>query len=45
MADDYGALVILAAAGREGEVEVISVTLVESAFAAGRQFDLGASRA
>jgi len=52
MADDYGALVMLEHDGdRTGEGpdagaadagEVIAVTLVESAFAAGRAFDLGA---
>jgi len=52
MADDYGALVMLdhdgagtgeGPDGGEGdEGEVIVVTLVESAFAAGRAFDLGA---
>ncbi|GAA6199439.1 heme NO-binding domain-containing protein [Aquicoccus sp. SU-CL01552] len=52
MADDYGALVMLDHDGAEtgegpdggaGDAgEVIVVTLVESAFAAGRAFDLGA---
>ncbi|NVO54685.1 heme NO-binding domain-containing protein [Rhodobacteraceae bacterium B1Z28] len=42
MADDYGALVMLSHDGQQGNAEVISVTLVESAFAAGRHFDLGA---
>jgi len=42
MADDYGALVMLSDDGRCGEVEAISIILVESAFAKGRQFDLGA---
>jgi hypothetical protein len=42
MADDYGALVILSHDGQHETVEVISVTLVESAFAEGRHFDLGA---
>ena len=37
MADDYGALVMLTHDGRQGEVEVISIILVESAFAEGRQ--------
>ncbi|WP_375173391.1 heme NO-binding domain-containing protein [Pseudooceanicola sp.] len=42
MADDYGALVMLDHRGvREGREE-IEITLVESAFAEGRQFDLGA---
>lgn len=42
MADDYGALVILTHEGGRHGVEVISMVLVESAFAEGRQFDLGA---
>lgn len=52
MADDYGALVMLEhdgdrtgegpGGGEEDAGEVIAVTLVESAFAAGRAFDLGA---
>jgi len=42
MADDYGALVMLSDEGRQGEVDVISILLVESAFAEGRRFDLGA---
>ncbi len=41
MADDYGALVMLSHEGQQGEAEVISILLVESAFAEGRQFDLG----
>ncbi|CUJ87131.1 Heme NO binding protein [Ruegeria denitrificans] len=44
MADDYGALAMLSHDGREGEAEVISIVLVESAFAKGRQFDLGARK-
>lgn len=42
MADDYGALVILTHAGQRGGVDVISMVLIESAFAEGRHFDLGA---
>jgi len=42
MADDYGALVMLDHRGRRDGCEVISVALVESAFAEGRRFDLGA---
>ncbi|MCA1337039.1 heme NO-binding domain-containing protein [Pseudooceanicola marinus] len=42
MADDYGALVMLDHAGHHQQEEVIEVTLVESAFAEGRAFDLGA---
>lgn len=44
MADDYGALVMLTHNGSNGEVDVIRITLVESAFAEGRQFDLGARK-
>lgn len=42
MADDYGALVMLDHRGRRDGCEVISITLIESAFARGRSFDLGA---
>ncbi|WP_120635877.1 heme NO-binding domain-containing protein [Ruegeria sp. EL01] len=42
MADDYGALVMLSHDGEDETVDMISVTLVESAFAEGRHFDLGA---
>ena len=42
MADDYGALVMLEHQGRRDGQEVIAITLVESAFAEGRHFDLGA---
>lgn len=42
MADDYGALVFLEHCGTSKGVEVIEITLVESSFAAGRHFDLGA---
>ncbi len=44
MADDYGALVILSHDGHRNGTEVISITLVESAFAEGRHFDLGARK-
>ena len=44
MADDYGALVILSHDGCKEQVASISVTLVESAFSEGRQFDLGARK-
>ncbi len=44
MADDYGALVILSHEGRKEQVDSISVTLIESAFSEGRQFDLGARK-
>ncbi|WP_419738271.1 heme NO-binding domain-containing protein [Ruegeria sp.] len=40
MADDYGALVMLSHDGQKGEAEVISILLVESSFAEGRQFDV-----
>ncbi|NOD92128.1 heme NO-binding protein [Ruegeria sp. HKCCD4884] len=42
MADDYGALVILSHEGQQQDSDVISIMLVESAFAEGRHFDLGA---
>ncbi|MGR3635033.1 MAG: heme NO-binding domain-containing protein [Shimia sp.] len=42
MADDYGALVFLEHNGVEGGIEVIDITLIETAFASGRAFDLGA---
>lgn len=42
MADDYGALAMLDHYGRRDGMEVISITLIESAFAEGRSFDLGA---
>lgn len=42
MADDYGALVTLDHRAAPGGGGVIAVSLVESAFAAGRKFDLGA---
>ena len=42
MADDYGALVMLTHAGDRNGVDIISMILVESAFAKGRHFDLGA---
>lgn len=41
MADDYGALVMLAHEGQSEETELISIKLVESAFSQGRHFDLG----
>ncbi len=44
MADDYGALAMLSHDGKDGEAELISVMLVESAFAEGRHFDLGARK-
>ncbi|KIC46143.1 heme NO-binding domain-containing protein [Tateyamaria sp. ANG-S1] len=42
MADDYGALALLEHTGGGDGIETISVTLVETEFAAGRAFDLGA---
>lgn len=42
MADDYGALVTLDHCGCDGGCERIEITLVETAFASGRAFDLGA---
>ena len=42
MADDYGALVVLDHAGSAGGVETLSIMVVETDFAAGRSFDLGA---
>ena len=42
MADDYGALVGLDHAGSAGGVETLSIMVVETDFAAGRSFDLGA---
>ncbi|MBR9765009.1 MAG: heme NO-binding protein [Rhodobacteraceae bacterium] len=41
MADDYGALVILDHMGEAQRVETVEVTLVETAFAEGRAFELG----
>ncbi|KUJ76748.1 heme NO-binding protein [Ruegeria marisrubri] len=41
MADDYGALVMLAHEGQREQTELISIKLVESAFSQGRHFDLG----
>ncbi|APG46259.1 heme NO-binding domain-containing protein [Phaeobacter porticola] len=42
MADDYGDLVFLDHSGTQDNAEVISITLVETEFAEGRAFDLGA---
>ncbi|MCE8512679.1 heme NO-binding domain-containing protein [Ruegeria pomeroyi] len=42
MADDYGALVMLEHSGTRGKAEVIEITLIETAFAEGRSFELGA---
>lgn len=42
MADDYGALVMLDHRGARDGCEVISIALIETAFAEGRSFELGA---
>ena len=42
MADDYGALVMLDHVGEKDGRDVIGITLVETAFAEGRSFELGA---
>lgn len=42
MADDYGALVFLEYDGKRKNDEVISITLIETAFSEGRSFELGA---
>ncbi|MFA3917606.1 heme NO-binding domain-containing protein [Ruegeria hyattellae] len=42
MADDYGALAILDHKGVTGNAEIIEITLIESSFAEGRSFELGA---
>lgn len=42
MADDYGALVILELQGKQADGDLIAITLIESAFAQGRSFELGA---
>ncbi|RLK08374.1 heme NO-binding domain-containing protein [Ruegeria conchae] len=44
MADDYGALVVLSNEERRNGSELISITLIESAFAEGRHFELGARK-
>ena len=43
MADDYGDLVFLEHEGSEGMAETVKITLVETAFAEGRSFDLPAA--
>ncbi|MDF0602737.1 heme NO-binding domain-containing protein [Psychromarinibacter sp. C21-152] len=40
MADDYGALVLLEHLGRRDRVETVAVELADTAFSAGRAFDL-----
>lgn len=42
MADDYGALVLIDHAGREGEVDRILIHLLDQSFAEGRRFELAA---
>jgi hypothetical protein len=42
MADDYGALAVLEHTGEGDGVETIAITVIESEFAEGRAFDLGA---
>ena len=42
MADDYGALVLLELVGAGRGAEILSITLIETDFAEGRSFDLGA---
>jgi hypothetical protein len=41
MADDYGALVLLDYQRCTGRVESVEISLVETRFAAGRDFTLG----
>lgn len=41
MADDYGALVMLDHEGRRDGEEVVSIRLIQTAFAQGRSFELG----
>lgn len=43
MADDYGALVMLEHGGRQGQIETVAIALLETAFAAGNRFELGAT--
>ncbi len=45
MADDYGVLAYLEHKGVQDGCEVVEITLLETEFAAGRDFDLGAKRA
>lgn len=45
LADDYGALVLMDCEGGEGGGQRIDITLIESAYAEGREFDLGATTA
>lgn len=43
MADDYGALALLEHKGRRSGTEIVEVQLLETAFAEGRSFSLGAA--
>ena len=43
MADDYGALVLLEHKGHRDDVETVEVRVLETAFARGRSFTLGAA--
>lgn len=45
MADDYGVLAYLEHQGVEGECEVLQISLVETEYASGREFELGARSA
>ena len=45
MADDYGALAMVEHTGGDGRSESLSITLLETEFAEGRDFDLGARSA
>lgn len=42
MADDYGALIMMEHGGRQGDVETVSIALLEAAFSDGNGFELGA---
>jgi len=44
LADDYGALALLEYKGGQADYEVVEITLIETGFAAGRNFELGAGR-
>lgn len=41
LADDYGALAYLEHKGREGDCETVNISLLETEFAVGREFELG----
>lgn len=42
MADDYGALVLLDNQGGNSETQTVVITVIETAYAEGREFELGA---